>query len=74
MRKASINDLLLQNGRQVDNSEGCRDCHFQGQLLNPVDVAYNNQIIRSKTAILLKQAVLLIVRFVKKTYVVYANG
>jgi hypothetical protein len=54
--------LLLQNEEQVDNSEGCRDCHFQGQLLNPVDVAYCNQIIRSKTYISSsEQAVLLIV-------------
>jgi protein involved in polysaccharide export with SLBB domain len=71
-KKASINDLLLQNGDKLIIPKAAETVAFQGQLLNPVDVAYQPDY--SFQDYIAQAGGFNDSAFVKKTYVVYANG
>jgi protein involved in polysaccharide export with SLBB domain len=70
--KASINDLLLQNGDKLIIPKAAETVTFQGQLLNPVDVAYQPDY--SFQDYIAQAGGFTDSAFVKRTYVVYANG
>lgn len=71
-KKASINNLLLQDGDKLVIPKAAETVAFQGQLLNPVDVAY--QADYSFQDYIAQAGGFTDSASVKKTYVIYANG
>jgi protein involved in polysaccharide export with SLBB domain len=70
--KSSVNNLLLQEGDKLIIPKAAETVSFQGQFLNPVDVAY--QLDYSFQDYIAQAGGFTDSAFVKKTYVIYANG
>jgi protein involved in polysaccharide export with SLBB domain len=70
--KSSVNDLLLQEGDKLIIPKAAETVSFQGQFLNPVDVAY--QLDYSFQDYIAQAGGFTDSAFVKKAYVIYANG
>jgi polysaccharide export outer membrane protein len=70
--KGSINDLLLENGDKLIIPKAAETVTFQGQLFNPIDVAYQPDY--SFQDYIAQAGGFTDSAFVKKTYVIYANG
>jgi protein involved in polysaccharide export with SLBB domain len=70
--KSSVNNLLLQEGDKLIIPKVVETVSFQGQFLNPVDVAYQPDY--SFQDYIAQAGGFTDSAFVKKTYVIYANG